>query len=373
MKYKKHKKMYIFFAILLLIIIGLLLFLQHPLFGKAPNGERLDRIKQSINYKNNEFQNLSNTPSLTEGVSYISAIKDMLFSKVESTKPTDSIPIIKTNLNEFDSPNDYLIWFGHSSYIMQLDGKKILVDPVLTDNASPIFKTNTAFLGTNFYTADHLSHIDYLLITHDHYDHLDYSTFKSIKNKVQHIICPLGVGAHLEYWGYSKDQITELDWYETFETIDLKITATPTRHFSGRSFNRNNTLWAAYVVKSKIKTIYVGGDSGYDKHFKSIGSTYGPFDLSILENGQYDYKWKYIHMMPEEVVIAAKDLNSKAFFPVHSSKFKLANHKWNEPLEKVYTLNKDQKDLRMLHPKIGEPVFLDSLQQKFSTWWRDVK
>ena len=356
-----------------LIIVGTLIFLQHPLFGKEPSGDRLERIKKSKHYKDGQFQNLSNTPALSEDTNYYSVMKELLFSKIEHTKPTDSIPCVNTNLLEKTIDEDFMVWFGHSSYYMKIDGQSFLIDPVLSKNASPLYGTNTAFAGADVFTCEALPKIDVLVLTHDHYDHLDYSSFKNIKDKVSKIICPLGVGEHLEYWGFPKENITELDWYEDASVTDsIKITATPARHFSGRSFKRNTTLWASYVLQTKNLKLYLGGDSGYDTHFKEIGTKYGPFDLAILENGQYDKKWKYIHMMPEEVVQASNDLKAKRFFPVHSSKFKLANHPWKEPLERVSIASKKQTASKLITPKIGEIIYLNQQDQVFEKWWEQV-
>lgn len=356
-----------------LLIVGTLIFLQHPLFGKQPTGERLQRIQKSKNYKNGQFHNLSNTPALTENVTYFDAIKEMLFPKTQHTKPSDSIPYVKTSLTTLKTTDDFLIWFGHSSYYMQIEEKTFLIDPVLTNNASPLYNTNKAFKGADVYTYDSIPKVDYLILTHDHYDHLDYTTFKKIKEKVAKIVCPLGVGEHLEYWGFPKENITELDWHESTSLSNLiKITATPARHFSGRTFKRNTTLWASYVLQTQHLKLYLGGDSGYDTHFKDIGTKYGPFDLAILENGQYDRKWKYIHMMPEEVVKASEDLQAKKFFPVHSSKFKLANHPWKEPLERVSEYAKANPNTAMILPKIGEVVYLNKTDQTFDNWWKDI-
>ena len=366
--------MSITFLIIGLFAIGTIAFLNHPLFGKSPSGERLERIKKNKHFKNGTFQNLSHTPSLAEGVTYWEIFKDMLFTRIEHTRPNDSIPYVKTNLSNLSIEEDYLVWFGHSSYFIQADQTSFLIDPVLTKNASPIYGTNVAFKGADTFHYDSLPPIDFLIITHDHYDHLDYTTFKNIKHKVSKIVCPLGVGEHLEYWGYPSENIIELEWWENAQlTSSIQITATPTRHFSGRGFTRNNTLWASYVFKSKNLNLYLGGDSGYDTHFKEIGDTFGPFDLAILENGQYNYKWKYIHLLPDEVIKAAKDLQTKSFFPVHSSKFKLANHPWKEPLEKVADLNKQEKDLKMAAPKIGEIVYLNQSGQTFEHWWEGVE
>jgi len=373
MKIKRKKLMTGTLIFIGLIIVGTLIFLQHPLFGKEPSGDRLERIKKSKHYKDGQFHNLSNTPALAEGVTYWSMIKELMFSKIEHTKPTDSIPCVNTNLLEKTIAEDFMVWFGHSSYYMKIDGQSFLIDPVLSKNASPLYGTNTAFVGADVFTCEALPKIDVLILTHDHYDHLDYSSFKNIKDKVSKIICPLGVGEHLEYWGFPKENITELDWYEDASVTDsIKITATPARHFSGRSFKRNTTLWASYVLQTKNLKLYLGGDSGYDTHFKEIGTKYGPFDLAILENGQYDKKWKYIHMMPEEAVQASNDLQAKRFFPVHSSKFKLANHPWKEPLERVSIASAKQTASQLITPKIGEVIYLNQQDQVFEKWWEQV-
>lgn len=374
MKIKRKKLMTTILIVIGLLIAGTFIFLQHPLFGKEPSGDRLERIKKSKHYKDGQFHNLSNTPALTEGVTYFAMMKELLFSKVEHTKPTDSIPCVNTNLLEKTIEEDFMVWFGHSSYYIKIDGKSLLIDPVLSKNASPLYGTNTAFKGADVFTCEALPKIDFLILTHDHYDHLDYSSFKNIKDKVSKIICPLGVGEHLEYWGFPKENITELDWHENASLADsLMITATPARHFSGRSFKRNTTLWASYVLQTKNLKLYLGGDSGYDTHFKEIGTKYGPFDFAILENGQYDKKWKYIHMMPEEVVQASNDLQAKRFFPVHSSKFKLANHSWKDPLERVSIASKAETNKsQLITPKIGEILFLNKTDQQFEAWWENI-
>lgn len=366
--------MFILLGIIFIAAIGITAFLQHPLFGKKAKDIRLEKIKQSKNFRGNQFQNLSKTPALAEGVSYYDALKDILFSKVKATKPTKSIPHIKTDINQLKLTEDYLVWFGHSSYFLQVDQQKIVVDPVLTKNASPLYNTNVAFKGADFFNTAILPAIDFLILTHDHYDHLDYTTFKEIKNRISKIICPLGVGAHLEYWGFPAEHIIELDWYENIIlNKSIQLTATPSRHFSGRGFKRNNTLWASYVLKSEKLNLFLGGDSGYDTHFKAIGKQFGPFDIAILENGQYDKKWKYIHLLPEDLPKACSDLNTKRLLPVHNSKFKLANHPWKEPLQKITENAGKISETKIMTPKIGEIVYLNNENQAFENWWEAIE
>ncbi|SEQ17417.1 MBL fold metallo-hydrolase [Flavobacterium urocaniciphilum] len=360
--------MVVLFSILFVLVLAGFLFMQQEQFGKKPSGARLETIKKSPNYYNNAFQNFSHTPSLTEGVSFYSVLKEFLFVKNELKKPNHEIPSVKTDLFQLDPNENVVVWFGHSSYFIQIDGKKVLVDPVFSGSVSPVSFTNKAFEGANNYSVNDIPEIDYLFITHDHWDHLDYKTVKQLQAKVKKVICGLGVGAHLEHWGYDASKIIEKDWYEKIILdTSFEVNTVPARHFSGRGFKRNTSLWLSFVFKTPSANLFIGGDSGYDKHFAEIGNLYGPFDLVFLENGQYDKSWKYIHMQPNEVLQAANDLKAKALFPVHSSKFVLANHNWNEPLSVITSLVNDS-NLHMFTPLIGEKTHLQS-RQTFSKWW----
>ena len=338
-------------------------------FGKAPAGKRLERILRSPNYRDGQFQNLSHTPALAEGVSYWNVLYEFLIKKQPGRFPTSPIPSMKADLLQLLPEADVLVWFGHSSYFMQIDGKRILVDPVFSGNASPISGTTKAFPGSDRYTVDDLPPVDYLFISHDHYDHFDYKTLVQLRDKVKLVICGLGVGSHLEFWGYDPDVIIEEDWNTDIDLGDgFTVHTTPARHFSGRTFKRNNTLWMSYVLRTPTLKIFIGGDSGYDTHFKAIGKQHGPFDLAILENGQYDPKWRYIHTLPDEFLLVAQDLQARRVLPVHSGKFALANHRWDEPLSKVTALA-TQAGVPLTTPMIGELVYLNDEEQHFSKWW----
>ena len=255
---------------------------------------------------------------------------------------------------------------------MQLDGKKILVDPVLSGSASPVKFTTRSFKGSDVYNAEAIPAIDYLFITHDHWDHLDYDTIMKLKPKIKRIITGLGVGEHFEHWGFDKNMIIEKDWNEEVRLDDGFIVNTaPARHFSGRGFKRNGSLWMSFVLQTPSMKIYIGGDSGYDDHFAAIGKKFGPFDLAILENGQYDKNWKYIHMLPEEVVQAAQDLRARRLLPVHWSKFSLSVHAWDEPMIRVVK-EAGRKNVAVLHPMIGEVIYLKENTQT-TAWWETVK
>ncbi|MGX7667619.1 MBL fold metallo-hydrolase [Flavobacterium pedocola] len=360
--------MTLFFITLLFITLLTVWFLNTKAFGTAPKGVRLETIKASPNYRNGAFQNLSPTPSLTEDATFYSVMKEFMFAKKERKQPTEEIPVIKTNLHTLDPQKDTMIWFGHSSYFMQLDGKKFLVDPVLSPNASPVSFTTKAFKGTNQYTVEDLPAIDYLFITHDHWDHLDYKTVSQLQPKIKKVICGLGTGAHLERWGFTSEQIIEKDWHETFALEEgFTVTTVSARHFSGRGLKRNQSLWLSFALKTPSMNVFIGGDSGYDSHFAKAGTELGPFDLVILENGQYDKSWKHIHMMPEEVIKATQELKATKLFPVHSAKFALANHEWDEPLKRISQLSQET-DIQLVTPRIGEITYLKA-NQNFPKWW----
>jgi L-ascorbate metabolism protein UlaG (beta-lactamase superfamily) len=362
-------------TIILLLVIASFAYLQHPRFGKKPSGERLALIQKSPQYKNGKFENINFTPDLAEGYGYFDVFYQFFFKKVDRKIPTDLIPSVKTNLKELSIDEDVLIWFGHSSYFIQLEKKRFLIDPVFSGNASPIYGTTKSFKGSDVYTVDDFPEIDYLLITHDHYDHLDYKTIMRLKPKIKKIITALGVGSHLEFWGFPITDIIEKDWNEKIE-LDKNLTlyTTPSRHFSGRSFTRCNTLWTSFVLETNDFKMYLGGDSGYDTHFAEIGNKYGPFDIALIDNGQYNPAWRYIHNLPEDVINAMKDLKAKRVFPVHSSKFALALHAWDEPLKRVTELNANsQNPTPLITPMIGEKVELKNEHQEFKQWWKGLR
>ncbi len=353
------KILYILIAAIALLIVVTMIFMQQASFGKNPTGTRLERIKNSKNYRDGTFQNIHSTPNFGEGYNFWKILK--MYFKKGPTSPDKVIPSRKLVFDTTNA-NDYKVtWLGHSTYLIQVDGNTILVDPIIIGNISPVSFFGKAYPVEHPYQLSDLPTIDYVIITHDHYDHLSYATMLALKDKVKHIYTSLGVGSHLEYWGVPAEKITELDWDESADiTPDMKITAQPARHFSGRGFTRNQTLWSSFVLKSKNKNVYLGGDSGYDDHFKKIGEKFGPFDLAILECGQYNPAWGYIHMQPEEVALAAKELNTRLLLPVHWGKFTLALHPWNEPILRV-TKAANEMNIPITTPMIGETVVLDSI------------
>jgi L-ascorbate metabolism protein UlaG (beta-lactamase superfamily) len=341
-------------------------------FGKNPAGNELEKIKSSVNYRDGVFQNLSHTESLVKGASF-PRIMWRYFTKPKNTAPPRPLPSVKTDLLSLNRDTPVIVWFGHSSYFMGIDKINILVDPVFSGHASPFSFTGKSFKGSDIYTTDDIPNLDLLILTHDHYDHLDYNTVKKLDPKIKKIYTSAGVGSHLRYWGIHPSKIMEMDWWDKAEiiidnsTTKLDLIAAPARHFSGRSFTRNKTLWSSFVLLAGNYRIYIGADSGYDSHFKLIGEKFGPFDIALLECGQYNEWWPFIHMMPEETVQAAIDLNARLLMPVHWGKFALGLHPWDEPIRRA-AANARERNLAITTPIIGEPVQLKrSIPDK--QWW----
>ena len=212
----------------------------------------------------------------------LGAFWGFLFKQETDLRPEKEIPVIKTDLSKISKDENVLVWFGHSSYFIQIDGKRILVDPVFC-GASPVSFVNKPFKGADAYKPADMPEIDYLVISHDHWDHLDYETVMQLKNRVDKVVCPLGVGEHFEYWGFEKSSLVELDWFEdTVLDKGFLLHCLPARHFSGRSLKANQALWASFLIETPSQKIYMGGDSGYDTHFAEIGKQYPGIDLAIF-------------------------------------------------------------------------------------------
>jgi len=362
---------------------ALLYYWQHPIFGATPKDERLARITASPNYVDGAFQNQIETPMLTTDESRLTLMWRNFRGKRSETRPPRPLPTTKTNLHALDPAQDLVIWLGHSSYYVQLGGRRILIDPIFNDHASPFSWVNRTFAGTDLYTAADLPHIDLLIITHDHYDHLDYKTARALRPKVTTIVTALGVGAHLEAWGYADYRINELDWGESFRVgqtgaakpneyaAALEVIATPGRHFSGRTFRRSQTLWMGLVLRTPERRLFFSGDTGYGPHFAQIGAQHGPFDWVTLDTGQYNPRWAFMHMRPEEAAQAAEDLRARAYTPGHVGRFTISDHDWDDPFKRISAASAG-RSYALWTPQIGRPIYLDGRPQHFDHWWETV-
>jgi L-ascorbate metabolism protein UlaG (beta-lactamase superfamily) len=319
-------------------------------------------------HRHNGFQNLSYTPQLAEGYSMMK-VMNAFFTRPKTVLPTAPIPSVKTALESYYTKSPSIIWFGHSSYLVHCNGINILVDPVFSGHASPFSWYLKAFNGSDVYKPADMPPIDIMIITHNHYDHLDTATIKALAPTTKQFFTPLGVGRYLEKTGISKQSITEMDWWQAVDVApNIQLVATPARHFSGRGLKRNGSLWASFVLSIDGYKIFIGSDSGYDTHFKEIGDRYGPFDLALLECGQYNKAWPFIHSMPEELVTEGKDLNARVLMPVHWGKFALALHSWDEPVKR-FVEAAEKESIRYTTPRIGEPVVLDEYYPT-GKWWQ---
>lgn len=364
--------MLIFISLLAVTVLVIGCYMRKPQFGRLPSGERLKRIEQSPNYRDGRFRNLIEKPTITEGYSLLGETYKSLFEKIPRLEPTDSLPSVKTDLLGLNKEDNVMVWFGHSSLFLQVDGKRFLIDPVFSGKASPLPWGTKAYKGSDIYNANDIPEIDYLLITHDHYDHLDHETVVALKPKIKQVICGLGVGAHFEHWGYKPEQVTEADWYEAVKlTENFIVHIESAQHDSGRGFKRGQSLWVSFLIQSPSMKIYISGDGGYDERFKQIGEKYKSIDWAVMENGQYNKAWQSVHNLPEEVALATTELHARNLLPVHHSKFTLGRHAWDEPLKEISKLS-ENKPYRLATPMIGELIFLNKDDQQFKQWWKEI-
>ena len=352
--------MYIIIFLLLTVICVATIVLSQPCFGRNPRGARLERVKKSPFYKDGEFQNEESTVLMTGKHSYLTSLRDMLTGRKRSKRliPKEGeVPVMKTDLKHLPEDQDLYVWFGHSSFLLRLSGKTILVDPVFIA-FSPISSImGKVFPGTDIYKPEDMPDtIDYLIVSHDHYDHLDHKTVVALKDRVGKVICPLGVGENFEHWGYAKEQIIELDCNENYAD-DFIFHCLPTRHFSGRTLKRNKTQRASWLIETPIRKVFYSGDGGYGMRFKRFGQQFTDIDLAIMENGQYDENWCNIHTMPEELGKEVSELQPNRFITVHHSKVALANHAWDEPRENERKAAEDS-GIPLITCCIGEIVTL---------------
>ena len=357
---KKKKIMITAIVLSVLFILGDagVLFLSQEKFGRVPRGARLERIKKSPNYDGKKFVNEVETVTMTGDKGVFAVWRDFMFGDKTQTVPDTALPVVKTDLKALPRDRDWIVWFGHSSYLMNLSGKTVLVDPVFYQG-SPVSFVNKMFKGTDYYKPEMMPDIDYLVISHDHWDHLDYQAVTELRPRVGRVVTGLGVGEHFEYWKYPVEKLTELDWWESASLGEgYEVTATPARHFSGRDLNQNKTLWASFVFKTPKRTIWIGGDTGYGPHFANIGKKFPGIDLAILENGQYNKDWALIHTMPGQLPKIMEELGAARYMTVHHSKFCLSIHSYTEPLDNARKAAQESGK-PMLMPQIGEVMYLD--------------
>ncbi len=339
-------------------------------FGGKVTKELKAEYSKSTNWKDGSFQNLEKT-KFDVAPSKIPSIIYKQISQRKNQTPNQPLPILPFNKKEFltNAQQAKFIWYGHSVVLMQMNGKTLLIDPMLGPDTSPIAPITTKRFSENTLDLiDEFPEIDLVFITHDHYDHLDYASIQKLKSKTKKYFVALGIKRHLISWGVEENRIQEFDWWDSQEIHNIQITFTPTRHFSGRGLrDRQKCLWGGWAFKTKHENIWFSGDGGYGEHFKTVGEKLGPFDFAFMECGQYNDYWRPIHLFPDECVQAAMDAQVKKAMPVHWCGFPLSfQHTWEEPAE-AFVQAAIKEKLPYAVPTLGQLFDIDTVLTE--KWW----
>lgn len=374
--------LFILLKILIGVIIGLSIgaffFMKYfPSFGARPSKNKEDNFTESDHYKNRQFfYNISDIEKKPKHpVKSLSNATWFIKNKIirnPRLRPDKKLPFKQYEFKDLDSKTTAVTWFGHSALLLEIGGKRFLLDPMFGEIPSPV-----PFFGTRRFdkppiNIEEMPTIDGVIFSHDHYDHLDYWTIKRIRNKVNHFFVPLGVAAHLKRWNVPEEKITEIDWWDEVTYEGINLVCTPTKHFSGRGFANHTSLSCSWVIYNKEKKIFFSGDGDYDKHFKQIGKKYGPFDLTLMECGQYDVRWPNIHMFPEQSVQAHIDVKGKVMLPIHWAALALAFHDWDDSINRAIKEG-TKKNISITTPLMGERVVVDdSATYPSKKWWLEL-
>jgi L-ascorbate metabolism protein UlaG (beta-lactamase superfamily) len=338
--------------------------------GRRATGDRAERMRNSPQYADGVFHNAAPPVLLAEGVGYGGLLREMLFGENRRLRrPAGPIPLVTPP--DAASTGLHVTWYGHASALIEIDGARVLCDPVWSERVSPAQFAGPRRLHEPPVALGSLPPVDAIVISHDHYDHLDRATvIDLVRTQTAPFLVPLGIGAHLERWNVPAARIIELDWGEHADVAGLRLTASPAQHFSGRTLTRNDTLWTSWVVTGPTRRVFYSGDSGYFDGYAAIGAEHGPFDAALIQIGAYDPAWPDIHMTPEQGVATALDLRAKLLVPVHWATFNLALHPWTEPADRVWREAKAH-DVALAVPRPGERVDVDD-PPAVDGWWQTL-
>lgn len=368
MKKRARKVIYTILVIIVVLAVTAGLFLYFcPSLGRRPSKEmQAEYADRSDAFYDGTFH----TP---EYFKIITSTKDQSNDAEAEVKPEGKIPVKKiTELPKAVVSDLTVTWFGHSTSLLQIHGMTVIIDPVLSEYSSPVGFAGAKRMAEVPMKAENLPEIDVLLISHDHYDHLDYQTIKDLDKKVKNYCVPLGVENHLKRWGVEPAKIHTMAWWEDVEINGLRISSTPGQHYSGRlPWWNNKTLWCGYMLQDEYHKVYYTGDTGYGEFFREIRKRYGEPELVLSEDGQYNSRWPYSHMSPQEVLRAAEDMGTDWLIPVHWAGFALSRHAWDDPAEQITELAAGS-EVSVSTPRIGETVNVTEIEQYQEKWWRKV-
>jgi len=292
--------------------------------------------------------------------------REMVFGK-EKRRPGSPVPIMVPSFPSHDTLR--AVWFGHASTLVEIEGRRVLIDPVWSLRCSPSQTVGPKRLHPMPLALGKLPTLDAIVVSHDHYDHLDMATVVALsRSQSAPFLVPLGVGAHLRRWRVPADRVVEFDWNEETTVAGLRFVATEARHFSGRGFTRNETLWGSWVISGESQRVFYTGDTGYFPGFAEIGRQHGPFDLTLIQIGAYSPYWPDIHMTPEQAVRTHLDVGGGLLIPVHWATFNLALHAWSEPVDRIWQRAKEQ-EVSLSIPRPGEGVEVSS-PLEVDGWWQ---
>jgi L-ascorbate metabolism protein UlaG (beta-lactamase superfamily) len=328
--------------------------------GGRPDPAQMSRSPQ---FRDGVFHNESEARA---GVPDSSTLRDFVVGR-ENRKPSAPVPLAPPAAPV--SSGLHITWYGHASTLIEIDGAAVLVDPVWSDRVSPSSVVGPRRLHPVPHKLSDLPALSAVVISHDHYDHLDMATVRTLRDTTSAVfVVPLGLGAHLLRWKVPSARVVELDWNESYSIDGFSLTATAAQHFSGRSFKRNETLWASWVIKRGSRSVYYSGDTGYFAGYSTIGEEHGPFDAVLMQIGAYNDAWPDIHMTPEEGMDAFQDVDGGLLIPVHWATFNLAMHSWTEPVDRVWSEAK-ARDVALAVPRPGERVNVDD-PPEVDGWWQ---